>query len=342
MPPPASARPVRVVVVTWNGAHLLPDCLDSLEAQTVRDDLELVVVDNASSDGTAELLADRYPGVRVVTASRNLGFAGGAALGMRDAPGHVVLLNNDATFEPDAVERLLTAFDGPQGERVGAATAKVLLTGTDPVLVNSTGNVVTPSGAGADRDWHAVLGTETGGPDVFGFHGGAALLRDAMLRDVGGFDAGLFLYYEDTDLSWRLRAAGWQVRYVPEAVAWHQHAASSGTDSPVFRYHNTRNSLVVLTRHAPARVAVGSLLRQTAGTGKALLRDGLAPTTRARARGLRDHVLRLPRTLRERRDLWRGARVPRAVVARYLDGSAAPGHPTSDGSAAPEHRTGDR
>lgn len=304
------------MVVTWNGAHLLPACLDSLEAQTVRDRLEVVVVDNASQDGTTELLADRYPGVQVLRAPRNLGFAGGAALGMQGATGHVALLNNDATFAPDAVEHLLQAFDDP---RVGAATARILLAGTHPVLVNSTGNIVTSDGRGTDRDYRRPLGSESTDTDVFGFCGGAALLRREMLDEVGGFDPSLFLYYEDTDLSWRLRAAGWVVRYVPEAVAEHQHAASSGTDSPVFRYHNTRNSLLVLTRHAPVRVVALSAARQLAGLLRSCARDGWrSDLARARARGLRDWAFALPRALASRRRVWRRAAVPRPVVARYL------------------------
>lgn len=309
--PTSSTTTPRAVVVSWNGAHLLPACLDSLAAQTVP--VDVLVVDNASSDGTAELLEAR--GVRTVRAPRNLGFAGGAALGMQGATGHVVLLNNDATFAPDAVEQLLEAFDEP---RVGAATAKILLAGTDPVLVNSTGNVVSGDGRGTDRDFRRPLGTESTDPDVFGFCGGAALLRREMLDDVGGFDPSLFLYYEDTDLSWRLRAAGWSVRYVPTAVAHHLHAASSGTDSPVFRYYNTRNSLIVLTRHAPVLVAGHSFARQSLGLAKAALRAPTADTTRARARALGAYLLRLPRTLVERRRTWHGAATSRAAVARYV------------------------
>lgn len=311
-----STATVRAVVVTWNGAHLLPDCLDSLAAQSVRRSMEVVVVDNASTDGTAALLAERYPDVRVVSAPANLGFAGGAELGMRDATGHVALLNNDATFAPDAVEQLLTAFAEP---RVGAATAKILLAGTTPTLVNSTGNVLTRQGSGTDRDWQVPLGDESRDPDVFGFCGGAALLRREMLDDVGGFDPTLFLYYEDTDLSWRMRAAGWTVRYVPGAVAEHRHAASSGVDSPVFRYYNTRNSLLVLARHAPLGLLVRSFVRQLLGTLRAVLRDGAAaPGVRARLRGIGAFVVGLPTALRERRRVWRRSQVPLAEVARHV------------------------
>jgi N-acetylglucosaminyl-diphospho-decaprenol L-rhamnosyltransferase len=335
---PAALPPrprVRAFVVTWQGAHLLPTCLASLRAQVLPDvDWDVVVVDNASTDGTRELLAEQFPEVGVISSPTNVGFAGGMALGLADFDGDVaVLLNNDAELEPDAVAALV---DGLRtDERAAATTARILLTGrfrpggpddadrwlptddADPdgrVLVNSTGNVVHRDGSGADRDWLTPLGEESTDPAVFGFCGGAAALRVAAVRAVGGFDARLFLYYEDTDLSWRLRAGGWTVRYVPDAVAHHRHAASSGADSPMFRHVNTRNSLVVTTRHAPAAVVATAWVRQLAGLVRAALRAPRSPLTRARLHGVRDALRLLPVTLRERRSGWRGAAVDRRAA----------------------------
>lgn len=312
---------VRVVVVSWNGAHLLRPCLDSLRAQTARDRFEIVVVDNASEDDTAALLATEYPEVARFANHRNLGFAGGVAAATARYDGDaIVLLNNDATFAPDAVEHLLAALESDAA--VGAVTAKVLLTQPDDqgrAVINSTGNVVSRDGRGFDRDWLRPDGAVDAEPDVFGFCGAAAALRTSALRQVGGFDGSLFLYYEDTDVSWRLRAAGWDVRYEPRAVAWHRHAASSDVASPLFRYYNTRNSLVVFTRHAPLRTVFRSVARQVLGAVRAASRDGWrAPTTRARVRGLGSWARRLPLTLIERRRQWSGSSVPRRVVARYL------------------------
>lgn len=316
-------------MVTWNGKHLLGECLGSLLAQEVDGGLEVVVVDNASTDGTAEMLARDFPAVAVLAAPTNLGFAGGAALGIDGFGGEfIVLLNNDATFEPGAVEALVSCARAPGNERVGAVTAKILLAresgSTAPVLVNSTGGLVTRAGTGTDRDWLVPDGRESSDPDVFGFCGGAALLRRAALDDVGSFDPSLFLYYEDTDLSWRLRAGGWLVRYAPAAVAHHLHAASSGTGSPVFRFYNTRNSLIVFGRYAPAGVVVRSFARQTAGWVRACVTSGPRDEgTRARGRALAAAARRTPTTLRERRATWAGARTPLRVVARYLTGAGA-------------------
>lgn len=348
MPTPAR---VRVVVVTWQAAHLLPECLDSLVDQRVAGaEVEIVVVDNASTDETGELLATRYPQVRVVELPRNVGFAGGASAGLRGFDGDVVaLLNNDATLDPGALQALVAPLLSGGDPRLAATTAKILLASRyvpepDPaaatlpgwrpalddeagaqVLVNSTGNVVLADGSGTDRDWLAVLGTESVEPRVFGFCGGAAAIRQAALDDVGGFDASLFLYYEDTDLSWRLRAGGWHVRHVPSAVARHRHASSSGTTSPLFRYYNTRNSLVVALRHAPWPVVLRGAARQCAGLGRSLVRDGpRSALVRARGRALRDAARALPASLRRRRRLWRDAPVSRRAAMRADDVTAAP------------------
>ncbi|MDQ5840749.1 MAG: glycosyltransferase family 2 protein, partial [Chloroflexota bacterium] len=236
-------------------------------------------------------------------------------------------------------------------EQVGAVTAKILLSGTyrlarglteaaaptgsfrhddgwlvpcDPGspgairVVNSTGNVVTRRGTGMDRDWLRTEGEQSRDTDVFGFCGGAALLRSAALDQVGWFDRELFLYYEDTDLSWRLRAGGWTVRYCESAVARHVHAASSDSASPLFRYYNTRNSLVVFARHAPMTVVAESFGRQLVGWAQAgIRRTEPRSVTLARIQGLSAFVRRLPRTLRERRR-WRTAAVSRTEVARLL------------------------
>ncbi|GAB2465201.1 glycosyltransferase family 2 protein [Xylanimonas ulmi] len=312
-----SAPRVRAVVVTWNGAHLLPECLDSLLAQDLPPgQLEVLVVDNASADGTAALLADRYPQVRVLTLPQNRGFAGGVAAGTADVlaaqaggalPEFVALLNNDARFEPDAVRLLVAAADAAEaaGERVGAVTATVLLAERDDdgrVLVNSTGNILTASGAAADRDYRVPLDEARPTREVFGFNGGAALLRTSALREAGGFDASLFLYYEDTDLSWSMREHGWTIIHEHAARAHHRHMASTGGGaSPVFRYYNTRNSLIVVTRHAGGVRALHSLARQSAGALTRLVRrDEAQAVNRARWRALGAYLVWLSHGRRPR------------------------------------------
>jgi hypothetical protein len=120
-------------------------------------------------------------------------------------------------------------------------------------VLNNTGVRLLPTGYGADRDLGADDTARRESGEVFGFSGGAALLRTAAVREVGGFPVPYFLYYEDTDTSWRLRAAGWTVRYRPEAVVHHQHSATADQRSELFALHNERNRLLMLVRCAPGR-----------------------------------------------------------------------------------------
>ncbi|MDK3256143.1 glycosyltransferase family 2 protein [Blastococcus capsensis] len=244
---------VTVLVVTWQGRDLLPPCLDSLARQTVPH--RVVVVDNASTDGTAELLADRYPHVRVVRNPENRGFAGGVAAGLAvvDTP-LVALLNNDAVAEPDWLAHLVASLD--THPEAAAVTSRLLLADVRPPTLNNAGVVLLDDGYGADRGLGAPADQFPEPDEVFGFSGGAALLRLDAVRGVGGFPEPFFLYYEDTDTSWRLRQAGWSVRYEPSAVVHHRHSATADQTSADFAYWNERNRLLMHVRCAPATAAM--------------------------------------------------------------------------------------
>jgi GT2 family glycosyltransferase len=281
---------VTVVVVTWQGAHLLGPCLDSLERQTLPH--EVVVVDNASTDGTPGVLA-AYPAVRVVRNATNLGFAGGAHRGLEAARGEwVAFLNNDAVAEPGWLAALVTAGDADP--RVAAVTSQLLLADTHPPRVNNAGVVVLPTLYGADRAAGADPAEVARPAEVFGFSGGAALVRRSAAVAVGGFPTRFFLYYEDTDLSWRLRLAGWSIRYEPSAVVHHLHAASSDASSSLFAFHNERNRLLMLVRCAPAAAAAtawGRFLLTTASLAFRHLRTGRGQAPQNLRVGLRLRVL---------------------------------------------------
>jgi GT2 family glycosyltransferase len=328
-----------VVVVNWNGADVLPACLRSLEPFVTR--AEVVVVDNASTDGSADLVPTLLPGARLIRAGRNGGFAAGADIGIRATTADIVLLlNNDAIAAPGWLAAMVRPFAEPGSEDLGAVTGRVELEGrfalapagtpASEVLVdlegrpwhrvddpagsrrlNSTGNEVTRSGNGRDRDWLAPADGTAAPRDVFGLNGGCAAVRRAALEDVGLLDESLFMYYEDTELSWRLRRRGWRVEHATDAVTTHRHAASSGTASEFFQVHNVRNRLVVALRHAPWPVVVRAYART-------LVRAGLGPHRRRWLRATTAAVRRAPADLRDRRRVERHARVPRAVVARYL------------------------
>ena len=301
-----------VIVVTWQGAHLLPACLESLRRQTVPH--SVTVVDNGSTDGTEELLADRFPEVHVVQTGANLGFAGGVQAGLDAAvTPYVALLNNDAVAEPGWLAALVQAAEAHP--EAAAVTSRMLLQDTDPPLLNNTGVVLLDTDYGADRDLRADAGSRSDPDSVFGFSGGAALLRLDAVRSVGGFPTRFFLYYEDTDLSWRLRLAGWDIRYEPAAVVHHAHSATVDQTSDRFAFFNERNRLLMLTRCAPAPRVLRALVRFMLTTGSLTLTrlrrhpvpDRPVFDPRLRLRVLGSYLRALPWALRTRRSIQRSA-----------------------------------
>ncbi|MCG8917845.1 glycosyltransferase family 2 protein [Actinokineospora sp. PR83] len=279
-----------VVVVTWRGAGHLGACLAGLAGQDHPH--RTLVVDNASTDGSGDIA--RSAGVEVVRPERNLGYAGAiAAVLDRVDTEFVAWLNDDAVPDPSWLGRLEDALDAAPG--AGAASARLVRADGS---TQSVGVGVDALGRGFDL---------TGGP-VFGFCGGAALLRVGALRAVGGVPADFFCYYEDTDTSWRLRLHGWDVVSVPGATAVHAHGATSRLGSREFHRWNERNRLVMLLRCAPTPVALKEVARFAAITAKVVFRRpegaNFLPSLRLRVLG---EVLR---------------RAPRALVGRAGDRAA--------------------
>jgi len=209
---------------------------------------------------------------------------------------------------------------GPDDEEVavhvdGEAAARLLPLGAERFdVVNNAGNVLTADGFGADRGWlERDRGQFDAEEDVFAWYGGCCLLSAAYLHDVGLFDEPLFLYYEDLDLAWRGRERGWRYRYVPTAVVRHRHRASTGGDEGLFDHLNHRNRLVVLTRHAGPRRALGAwsryLWHEVGGNARGEI---LQPVLRGR----RPHPHHTVRRLRAA-----------AGAARLLARSGRPGRP---------------
>jgi GT2 family glycosyltransferase len=289
-----------VVVVTWRGSGLIGGCLDALAAQTRPH--QVLVVDNASVDGTADEIAEHCP--RVLRMTRNVGYAGAlaAALPQISTP-FMAWLNDDAQPGPGWLAALEHALDE---DGTAAAAASVLHTGDG--TMSSTGVALT----------HIGYGLDTTGTRPFGFCGGAALLRTDALRAAGGVPGSLFCYYEDTDTSWRLRLAGYQVLAVPGARVQHVGGASARHGTAAFHRWNERNRLLVLLRCAPAGVVARELIRFT-GLPLVLPFRRDHPATPNFALWLRLRVLaavavRLPATLFARYRIGRRATIARATV----------------------------
>jgi GT2 family glycosyltransferase len=281
-----------VVVVTWNGAHLLPRCLDALLA----DGADVLVVDNASSDGTAELLVTRYPAVRSLRTTSNLGFAGGVdvALDAVSTP-YAVLVNNDAVVRPGFLGALLEPLAEPF---VAAAQAKLLLPDGS---INSAGGELLPDGYARDRAAGEADDGRWDAPQDLDFGCGAALALDVTaVRAVGGIDATYFLYYEDVDLCLRLRRRGYSVRYTPTAVAVHDAGATTGHASSRHVFYSERNRLLTLVKNAPAAQAWAAALRFPLSTMSIAVHES-RQVAWVRSRAYASFLWRLPGLLRLRR-----------------------------------------
>jgi GT2 family glycosyltransferase len=242
---------VSAVVVNFNARDLLLACVESLERALaqVPGETEVVVVDNGSQDGSPSAVRARHPAVRVLELGRNRGFAAAANEGVRAARAEwLLLLNNDATIEPGAVTALLEAARGEP--RVGSLAAQMRFArgGT----INSAGFDLDRLGVACDRHIGRLpAAAEASAIDVFGACAGAALMRRAMLEDIGGFDGSFFAYLDDVDVAWRARMRGWTCRYVPTAVVHHHHSATGVHGSPAKYFHVGRNRVRLLAKHMP-------------------------------------------------------------------------------------------
>jgi len=243
------------VIPTRDARSLLLEALTSLAGQTV--DHDVVVVDNASSDGTAAAVAERFPEVRVVRSEENLGFGRAVNRGVEtvDTP-IVILVNNDVVCEPDFVERMLAPF---ADDRVGLV-AGVLLQHDAPELVDSAGIELDPTLRSWDRLWNRPAAELADGAPL-GPCGGAAAYRMRAWREVGGFDDAFFAYWEDVDLALRLRLAGWSCAFAGDARVLHKHGQTLGAASPAQRRLEAFGRGFVLARYRVGGLGLATRLQ---------------------------------------------------------------------------------
>jgi GT2 family glycosyltransferase len=331
---------VSVLVLNWNGKALLPRCLAALaQTEYPAGRWETVVVDNASTDESLEDAVAAFPWITPWRNPANWGFARGYVAPIAAAAGeYVVLLNSDTRVRPGWLGALVGAAEADP--LVGAASAKLIFPPDSPNAgrIQNAGGLLLGDGSGRDRgtlvqDGRVVYEPDRGQYDrqeeVFYFNGAATLLRKAALEDAGSLDPRYFMYYEDLDLSWRLRLRGWKVLYVPQAVVEHDHAATSGEWSPLFLYEVERNRPLMLLKLAPWPLALRETGRYAAELGLnatrvlywAVTRRQRGPhAARARhqARVVWSWLRDLPGVLAERRRIRRLRRLPDAQIARWM------------------------
>jgi len=286
--------------VNWNSGRMLRECLDALAAQTRRPD-RVVVVDNGSTDGSADGQAPAHLPVEVLRLGANVGFAAAnnravASLGTS----WVALLNPDAFPEPEWLSSLLRAAESHPEYTLFASR---LLRADDPSRLDGAGDVYYPSGLAARRDHGRAVteGTASADPEeVFAPCAAAALLPVSAFQRHGGFDESYFCYFEDVDLAFRLRLAGHRCLYVPEAVARHVGSASAGAGSDFTLYHGHRNLVWTFFKDMPLGLLLLYLPQHVLLNLVSLAYFAARGRGRTIARAKWDALRGLPRVLRER------------------------------------------
>ncbi len=330
-----------VIVLNWNGARLLPECLSALASQTYRD-FELFLVDNGSIDASRLLLRDlertEQPDwisaalprpVRIIRNQDNMGFSAAnnqvleQLLASSGGVRYIALLNNDAIPAPDWLGEMVSTMEsGPPSIGMVAST---MLFEHMPDVVASAGISIHRDGVALDRG--LGLSSEVlrvvGVRPVFGASAGAALYRADLLRDVGLFDERFFSYLEDADLAWRARWRGWKALHNPRATVRHIYSATGVQESPFKRRLISRNRVWTLYKNMPE-----ALFRRYAGLimryDTLVILRGLLARDRESVKGRFEGLMRLGEFTEDRRKITTCMRVHPDEMAQMLAPALSP------------------
>ena len=317
---------VSVIVVNYNGGEYLRKCMGHLRAQTVTD-FEVIVVDNGSHDGSLAHVPDD-PRFRILDLGRNTGFAVANNRAVEIARSSwIALLNNDAFPAPDWLERLLHAAESrPEFSFFGSHQylfePPEHLQGRGDVL-DGTGDMLARNGLAWRRD-HMVpadLAVHIS-DEVFGACAAAALYDREAFKEVGGFEESYFCYFEDVDLSFKLRLAGHRCLHVADAVVHHVGSASAGMTSEFQIYHGYRNLIWSFFKNMPTDLLLRNLPAFLLLLLRILITDGMLGRRITLLRAYRDAIRGLPAVLLERRPaVQKLRRVPSEEIARHFGAS---------------------
>ncbi len=247
-------RKIVVIIVSYQGVALLPQCIESLLRASIPEEA-VVVVDNGSRDHTVRVLRDRFKGVTVIPLDRNHGYAVACNVGMLATDSeYVLLVNNDATVSSDFLHGLLSCMDSDPSI---SAVQSTILTYDSPPRIDSLGSFITRTGF-LYHDRFGTTYTKSDGDalcwNVFSAKGACLLLRRSALMKVGLLDEDFFLYFEETDLCWRMRLHGFKVKVSGSSLAYHLSGATSRLlPSSFVVYHSFRNRITSMIKNLEFR-----------------------------------------------------------------------------------------
>lgn len=313
-----SAFDLSVIVLTYNGRANLTRCLTALQRQRLEPGLrvEILLADNASSDGSSDFARAQFPGVRVVRFETNHGYTGGNNRAAALAGGDwLVFLNDDTEPDEDWLAALVRA--SRRHPEIRLLTSRMVFM-HDSATLDSAGDEVSRWGGAWKRGHGQPISTAPITEEVFGACGGAFMIRRALFESLGGFDEDFFLSHEDVDLSYRARLAGERCLYVADATVAHAVSASLGRSSERSVYYGQRNLEWVFIKNTPAAllpIALPLHAVYLAAAGAYFVSIGHGRTfVRAKIDALRG----LPRVLGARRRVQAARQLSAAAVWRLL------------------------
>ena len=306
-----------VVIPNYNGIQYMETCLASLGEEPA----QVIVVDNGSTDGSRELVQQKFPGIRLIALDKNYGFCKAVNRGMEASKTtYVILLNNDTAVEPGFVRALEAAMDNGGHAFSGAAQ---MVNMSRPELIDDAGDYYCALGwafaAGKDKPRENYAAPR----EIFSACGGACIYRREVLERIGMLDENHFAYLEDVDLGYRARIYGYRNLYVPDAVVYHAGSASSGSRYNAFKAELTaRNRVYLVYKNMPPAqlllnlpfLMAGFLVKQLFFLKKGLGRSWckgivegfrLCHSSGGRERRVRFRGRRLPAYIRIQWELWR-------------------------------------
>jgi GT2 family glycosyltransferase len=247
---------VTVIIPNWNGLYWLKNCLDSLKSQDYSN-FEIILVDDASTDGSPEYAEKHYPDVTILRRTRRGGFARTVNDGIAIASGdYVILLNNDTVASRSLIGNLVNTIEAMPSD-IGSLACSMRIM-DDPALMDDAGDILTWYGQALKRGHGKPAVDYPSREDIFSACAGAALYRRTYLNSTGGFDERLVSYLEDLDLGLRGRLLGYRCIFVPDAVILHKGHGSSLPSREYVRLM-TRNRLLVLAKNIPVPLLVRHL-----------------------------------------------------------------------------------
>ncbi len=236
-----------ITIINYNG---LKDTCELIDSIPFKEDMEVIVVDNASKQNESSIISKRYPKVKVIRSQQNLGFAGGNNLGIKEAQGtYVLLINNDTYFKEFNIDALIERLES--SDKIGIICPKIRFTwGSNPIQFAG----YTPLSDITVRNQAIGFGEEDYGqydtPHKTPYaHGAAMLIKREALKKVGLMPECFFLYYEEIDWSMMFTRAGFEIWYDPACTVYHKESQTTGQNSPLRTYYITRNRLLLVKRN---------------------------------------------------------------------------------------------